>query len=151
MGLSDYLGKFWYSSEPMFGVIMVVCFTCILRYNQNPEKMYLFLDDIILAAISCCIAWGLVDGIFYAWEAHYEHDKRRKLISLASTPAGREAARSLINQNLNDTLVGELDDVEKEHIYRKRPGCLKPTYQIFLKNRDFHYLYGTTLTGQKSG
>jgi hypothetical protein len=27
MGLSDYLGKFWYSSEPMFGVIMVVWFT----------------------------------------------------------------------------------------------------------------------------
>jgi len=119
MGLSDYLGKFWYSSEPMFGVIMVVCFTCILRYNQNPEKMYLFLDDIILAAISCCIAWGLVDGIFYAWEAHYEQDKKRKLISLAATPGGMEAARSLVGQNLNDTLVSELDDEEKEHIYRK--------------------------------
>ena len=31
MGFADYLGRFWYSSEPMFGVIMVVCFTSVLR------------------------------------------------------------------------------------------------------------------------
>ena len=119
MGLSDYLGRFWYSSEPMFGVIMVVCFTCILRYNQTPALMHLFLDDIIIAALSCCIAWGLVDGIFYAWEAHYEQEKKSKLISLAASPDGGEHARSLIEQNLEETLVGELDDEEKERIYNK--------------------------------
>ncbi len=119
MGLSDYLGRFWYSSEPMFGVIMVVCFTCILRYNQTPALMHLFLDDIIIAALSCCIAWGLVDGIFYAWEAHYEQEKKKKLISLAASPDGGERARSLIEQNLDETLVGELDNEEKERIYKK--------------------------------
>jgi hypothetical protein len=41
------------------------------------------------------------------------------LISLSATPAGREAARSLVDQNLNETLVSELNDEEKEHIYRE--------------------------------
>jgi len=119
VGLSDYLGRFWYSSEPMFGVIMVVCFTCILRYNQNSAFFQVFLDEIIMAALSCCIAWGLVDGIFYAWEAHYEQDKKKDMISLAASPADMESARSLVAQNLDDTLVSVLDDQEKEQVYRK--------------------------------
>jgi hypothetical protein len=41
------------------------------------------------------------------------------LISLSATPAGRAAARSLVDQNLNETLVSELNDEEKEHIYRE--------------------------------
>ena len=48
-----------------------------------------------------------------------QQDKRKKLISLSAIPAGRDAARSLVDQNLNETLVSELDDEEKEHIYRE--------------------------------
>jgi hypothetical protein len=62
MGFSDYLGRFWYSSEPMFGVIMVVCFTSVLRAFPNASDQ--IVGTILLSALFCCIAWGLVDGIF---------------------------------------------------------------------------------------
>jgi VIT1/CCC1 family predicted Fe2+/Mn2+ transporter len=124
MGFSDYLGRFWYSSEPMFGVIMVVCFTSILRaYPNAPDSI---VGTVLLSALFCCIAWGLVDGIFYAWEAHYELDKKKKIQALAKSPEGGEKARELVEANLGDTLVDLLDDREREQVYeivqKKVPG-----------------------------
>jgi VIT1/CCC1 family predicted Fe2+/Mn2+ transporter len=116
MGFSDYLGRFWYSSEPMFGVIMVVCFTSLLR--AYPGVAGQILGTILLSALMCCIAWGLVDGIFYAWEAHYELDKKKKIQALAKSPEGEGKARELVEDSLGDTLVDLLDDREKEQVYQ---------------------------------
>ena len=114
MGFSDYLGRFWYSSEPMFGVIMVVCFTSVLRaYPNAPEQI---VSTILLSALFCCIAWGLVDGIFYAWEAHYELDKRKKLQAAAS--GGAVDAQGLVEDHLGDTLVDSLEDEDRKQIYQ---------------------------------
>jgi hypothetical protein len=116
MGLADYLGRFWYSSEPMFGVIMVVCFTSVLRaYPQAAEKI---IGTVLLSALFCCIAWGLVDGVFYAWEAHYELDKKKKLQSLAQAPAGSKKGRELVEDDLGDTIVDLMDEKDKEQIYQ---------------------------------
>jgi hypothetical protein len=51
----------------------------------------------------------------------YTTGQEKKLISRSATPAGEEIARSLVDQNLNETQVSELDDEEKEHIYREVP------------------------------
>ncbi|HMK16433.1 MAG TPA: hypothetical protein VK450_05890, partial [Methanomicrobiales archaeon] len=73
---------------------MVVCFTSLLRaYPGVAEQI---LGTILLSALFCCIAWGLVDGIFYAWEAHYEMDKKKKIQALASSKDGEDQARDLV-------------------------------------------------------
>ena len=116
MGLADYLGRFWYSSEPMFGVIMVVCFTSILRaYPIIAEKV---IGTVLLSALFCCVAWGLVDGIFYAWEAHYELDRKRKLLALVQAPNDPKEARELVEDDLGDTIVDLMDEKDKEQIYQ---------------------------------
>jgi VIT1/CCC1 family predicted Fe2+/Mn2+ transporter len=124
MGLADYLGRFWYSSEPMFGVIMVVCFTSVLRaYPQLAEQV---IGKVLLSALFCCIAWGLVDGLFYAWEAHYELDKKKKLQAQVQSPADEKTARELVDDDLGDTVIDLLDEEDKEQIYqivhKKVPG-----------------------------
>ena len=124
MGLSDYLGRFWYSSEPMFGVIMVVCFTSVLRAYPNLAEQ--ILGTILVSALFCCIAWGLVDGIFYAWEAHYELDKRKKIQEAAKTSTGAGDAEGLVEGHLGDTVVDLLEDEDRKQIYqivnKKLPG-----------------------------
>ena len=116
MGLADYLGRFWYSSEPMFGVIMVVCFTSVLRAFPNlAEKI---VGTVLLSALFCCIAWGLVDGIFYAWESHYELIKKKRLQAQIKTSNGLENAREMVEDNLVDTIVDFMDDKDKEQIYQ---------------------------------
>lgn len=116
MGYADYLGRFWYSSEPMFGVIMVVCFTSVLRAFPNLAET--ILGTILLSALFCCIAWGLVDGIFYAWEAHYELDKKRKLQSQVQALADPNMGRELVEDDLGDTIVDLMNDEDKEQIYQ---------------------------------
>jgi hypothetical protein len=116
MGLADYLGRFWYSSEPMFGVIMVVCFTSILRAHPNLAEI--IMGRVLLAALFCCIAWGLVDGIFYAWEAHYELDKKKKLLALVQAPNDPKKAREVVEDHLGDTIVSLMDEKDKEQIYQ---------------------------------
>jgi hypothetical protein len=124
VGLADYLGRFWYSSEPMFGVIMVVCFTSVLRAFPNLAET--ILGTILLSALFCCIAWGLVDGIFYAWEAHYELEKKRKLQARVQVPADPKKGRELVEADLGDTVVDLMDEGDKEQIYqiveKKVPG-----------------------------
>lgn len=116
MGLADYLGRFWYSSEPMFGVIMVVCFTSVLRtYPQAAEKV---IGTVLLSALFCCIAWGLVDGLFYAWEAHYELEKKKKLQAQVQSPADEKTARELVDDDLGDTVIDLMDEEDKEQIYQ---------------------------------
>lgn len=116
MGYADYLGRFWYSSEPMFGVIMVVCFTSVLRAFPNLAET--ILGTILLSALFCCIAWGLVDGIFYAWEAHYELDKKRKLQAQVQALADPNRGRELVEDDLGDTIVDLMNDEDKEQIYQ---------------------------------
>ena len=117
MGLSDYLGRFWYSSEPMFGVIMVVCFTSVLR--AFPYASDQVVRTILISALFCCIAWGLVDGIFYAWEAHYELEKKKKLQAQAHKAQGDpKNARELVEDDLGDTIVDLMDEKDKEQIYQ---------------------------------
>jgi hypothetical protein len=116
MGFADYLGRFWYSSEPMFGVIMVVCFTSVLRAFPNLAET--ILGTILLSALFCCIAWGLVDGIFYAWEAHYELDKKRKLQTQVQALADPNRGRELVEDDLGDTIVDLMNDEDKEQIYQ---------------------------------
>jgi hypothetical protein len=82
----------------MFGVIMVVCFTSVLRAFPNLAET--ILGTILLSALFCCIAWGLVDGIFYAWEAHYELDKKRKLQARVQVPADPKKGRELVEADL---------------------------------------------------
>ncbi len=116
MGLADYLGRFWYSSEPMFGVIMVVCFTSVLRaYPNLAEKV---IGTVLLSALFCCIAWGLVDGIFYAWEAHYELDKKKKLQARVRAASDPEKTRELVEDDLGDSIVDFMDEADKEQIYQ---------------------------------
>ena len=116
MGLADYLGRFWYSSEPMFGVIMVVCFTSVLR--AYPDVADQVIGNVLLSALFCCLAWGLVDGIFYAWEAHYELDRKKKLLTRVQAPNDPNEARELVEDHLGDTIVDLMEEKDKEKIYQ---------------------------------
>jgi hypothetical protein len=100
----------------MFGVIMVVCFTSVLR--AFPNAMDKVIGTVLLTALFCCIAWGLVDGIFYAWEAHYELDKKKKIQAKVQAPSDPKDVRELVEDDLGDTIVDLMDEKDKEQIYQ---------------------------------
>jgi len=94
---------------------MVICFTSILRPER--ELTAFFADRVIAAALACCVAWGLVDGIFYVWEGHYDLKKRNMTVQVLKQ--GRtEEGMALVAENLEDTYLDSLNDEERERTLR---------------------------------
>jgi VIT1/CCC1 family predicted Fe2+/Mn2+ transporter len=111
LALSDYLGKFWFSAEPMFGVIMVVCFTSIFR--SFPDVSDSIVDRVLQAALACCFAWGLVDGIFYVWEGRFERRRKNSIIKMLRGDNKAEGA-ALIDSTMTDSYFDYLDESDKK-------------------------------------
>jgi hypothetical protein len=119
LGLSDYFGRFWFASEPVFGIVMTLCFLAILRNHvlyAYPALLLQAARYVVTAAITCCIAWGIVDGIFYVWENH--HLAARKNIA-ANYARGqkRDVSLKMVEEDLQDTYIDLLSEDEKKNIY----------------------------------
>ena len=69
MKLSDYIGRYWASAEVMYAVIIAMTFTSTLRGHDDMYEM--LYQTIVYSALFCCIAWGVADGLFYAWERRH--------------------------------------------------------------------------------
>ena len=140
MGLSDYFGRFWFAAEPVFGIVMTLCFLAILR-NQALYAYPLLLERAVLlvigAAITCCIAWGIVDGIFYAWENHSIAARKNIAATYAKDEKQRDKSREMVEEDLEDTYVDFLTEAEKKDIYDKVLTKLsesKPKEKVQLKD-----------------
>jgi hypothetical protein len=116
MDFSDYFGRFWFAAEPIFGVVMTLVFLGILRneaiYNY-PQLVNTIVIAVIGSAISCCIAWGVVDGIFYAWENHALATRKNLIANYARDEKQRSKALEMIAEDLEDGHVSLLNEDEK--------------------------------------
>jgi VIT1/CCC1 family predicted Fe2+/Mn2+ transporter len=117
MGLADYIGKFWTGAEVMYGVIIAMTFTSVLR--GYPYMFEIVLNRIILAALFCCIAWGVADGLFYLWERNYIIRRENKTIELAKSEGNDDSAISLIGEQLDDTILRNIPGENRVQLYQK--------------------------------
>ena len=100
------------SSEVLFGLIMVLTFTGSLRASGLDH------DDVhrmLLAALGCNLAWGIIDAIFYLIATLSQ--RGHNLILLRDVQASDpEKGRQLINDAMNDDLATVLTEVEVESV-----------------------------------
>lgn len=98
-------------SEVMFGVIMVLTFTCAMNISDQQE-----VNATLWAALGCNTAWGIVDGLFFLMNTLYERGDKiqilRKIQMADTAPQAVEAFRdnmpSLITDVMSDAQVGEI-------------------------------------------
>jgi len=117
MRVADYLGKFWTGAEVMYGVIIAMTFTSMLR--GVPFILQGVLTRIVLAALFCCIAWGIADGLFYLWERNYIIRRENKTIELSKKAGQKEPALTLIGEQLDDTILRNIPQENRLHLYEK--------------------------------
>lgn len=115
--LADYIGKFWTGAEVMYGVIIAMTFTSILR--GSPAVLEIAFNKVILAALFCCIAWGIADGLFYVWERNYIIRRENKVIEFSKSPRQNESALSLIGEQLDDTILRNIPGENRLQLYEK--------------------------------
>lgn len=107
-------------SEVLFGLIMVLTFTGSLSIAEAGR------DDVramLIGALGCNLAWGIIDGILYVMGALAEES--HNLMTLRAVRASRdpEKARQLIADALPQTVAAVLQPVEVDSV-RQRLGAL---------------------------
>jgi hypothetical protein len=85
------------ASEIMFGLIMALTFTCTVSVVASTNDVMTMLA----AALSCNVAWGLVDGAMYAL-AEVVTRQRKRSFAVAITGASPAEARRMLLENLPD-------------------------------------------------
>jgi hypothetical protein len=116
MGLAGYIGKFWAGAEVMYGIIIAMTFTSMLR--GYPVVFEFIINKVILAALFCCIAWGIADGMFYLWERNYIIRRENKTIEFSKSSLG-ESAVTLIGEQLDDTILRNIPGENRLQLYEK--------------------------------
>ncbi|MDD1713809.1 MAG: VIT1/CCC1 transporter family protein [Methanoregulaceae archaeon] len=117
MALADYIGKYWAGAEVMYGVIIAMTFTSVLR--GYPVVFEFILTKVILAALFCCIAWGVADGLFYCWERNYIIRHENKIIEFSKSPENAGSAVDLIGEQLDDTILRNIPPDNRTLLYEK--------------------------------
>jgi len=93
-------------SEIVFGLIMVLSFTCALSVATATRDD---VQSMFVAAVGCNLAWGLIDAAFYLISCLTE--RARDFHLLREVQAAREPgqARAAIAEALPDKVVQALD------------------------------------------
>lgn len=119
MGLSDYFGRFWFSSEPIFGIIMTLALTATFRNPKIlgiPVITDLAVVYVILSAIGFCLIWGFTDGIFYVFENYSLAKRKNDMIDYAKSTDKQSSSRKMVEEDLEDSVFNVVDEGEKQKI-----------------------------------
>jgi hypothetical protein len=115
VALADYIGKYWAGAEVMYGIIIAMTFTSVLR--DYPVVFDFLLNKVIYSALMCCIAWGIADGMFYVWERSYLIRQENTIIQSSKSPQQNASALSLIADQLDDTILRNISQENRQKLY----------------------------------
>jgi hypothetical protein len=91
-------------SEVLFGLIMVLSFTCsISAASAGREEV----REVVVGAIGCNLAWGIVDAIMYVMTLLFERGRSRAIGLAVRASSDAAEGRRILAENLPEPL-GEL-------------------------------------------
>lgn len=89
-------------SEMIFGLIMVLTYTTAINVvDAGPET----IREMLIAAIGCNAAWGLVDGVMYLLSSLSDRSRRAALILGLQRAPSPEAGIGLLRASLDEDVV----------------------------------------------
>jgi VIT1/CCC1 family predicted Fe2+/Mn2+ transporter len=127
------------SAEIIFGLIMALTFTCTLSVATSGRSD---VREMLIGALGCNLAWGLVDTVMYAITAVVQRARRRTLVRAVQKTADparavhwvRLALPEGVSEVMDDAGVGDLvarlrslppvQGVAKLHASDLREACL---------------------------
>ena len=120
-------------SEILFGIIMTLTFTCSIGIAnaKNTE-----IRQLIIAAISCNIAWGLVDAIGYLVSTIVQRSRNKTILNSVLTTSDADKARKYISDSLPPSIASVLGAGELEQIRKKLAKLPGSALQVRLRTRD---------------
>jgi hypothetical protein len=100
-------------SEVLFGLIMVLTFTGALSVAESGEAD---VRTMLIGALGCNFAWGIIDAIMYLMACLAEHGSRHRIVQSVRRSRNPSEARSHIRRELMPLVSRALDDPEIDKI-----------------------------------
>lgn len=119
------------SSEIMFGLIMALTFTCSVSVASGTRND---IATLLGSALSCNVAWGLVDAAMYVLTQLVTRQRQRNF-AIAIADASAHEARGMILERLPDGLERYLGANELDRLV-KAVRSLPLTSQSLLPYRE---------------
>ena len=120
------------TTEVLFGVIMVLTFTSSISVVQSGQAE---TRDVLVAALGCNVAWGIVDGAFYLIASFVQRARGLRMLR-AVRESSDETTRGLLLTALPSPVSAVLTPSEVEGLRQRLRQWNPPTIPM-LNRRDF--------------
>ena len=121
-------------SEVLFGLIMVLTFTCSFSVA---EAGHAGVRTMLLAALGCNIAWGIIDAIMYLMACLAERARSLAILRSVRQAAEQAKAQRLIADALPVPVAAALGTAELEQIRAHLAQLPEPPTHPRLVKRDW--------------
>ncbi|HTL57726.1 MAG TPA: hypothetical protein VL361_18715 [Candidatus Limnocylindrales bacterium] len=121
-------------SEVLFGLIMVLTFTCSFSVAEAGRAE---VRTMLLAALGCNLAWGVIDAIMYLMGCLAEQARSLATLRAVRAAADPEKAQRIIGDALDAVIAARLGTAELEEIRRQLQQMPAPPGHPRLNRRDW--------------
>ena len=114
-------------SEILFGLIMVLTFTGTLSVAEAGRQE---VRDMLVGALGCNLAWGIVDAIMYLISSLTTRARGHKLLRALQTASDKQAAAASIAEVLPERLAAVLLPEDLETMRRRLAALPAPASKV---------------------
>lgn len=103
--------------EILFGLIMVLTFTLgagLTIKEEGPEAV----RGLLIAALGCNVAWGIIDGVMYIMGCLLDRGKRTRMLLALRGVTDETTALQAIENEMDGPLTSLLTPAERQAAYR---------------------------------
>jgi len=129
-------------SEIIFGLIMALSFTCSLSVAQAGQAE---VRTMLLAALGCNTAWGIVDGLMYLLDNLTERGRGLALMRKFRAASGPEAANEIVRTALPPVVADALQPGDVDVIRTRLTATTGQDGRLRLTLDDFRGAVGVSL------
>ena len=129
-------------SEILFGLIMVLSFTCAFSATAARRED---VRSMLVAALGCNLAWGIIDAVFYLMGCFSELGHNRLTFQAVRQATDPGEGRRIIAGAIPPILASVLPEEEFEVMRRRLLELPEPTSRPRLKRDDWLAAVGVFL------
>ena len=109
-------------SETTFSLLIFLSFTLafwlgglsgVLPLSISPREV----NELLVAALSASLAWGMIDGILYVVFVVFERDGRRRLLEEVQAASTDQEALEIIAEDMDYLLEPIIDEEDRKALY----------------------------------
>lgn len=129
-------------SEILFGLIMALTFTCTLSVTKTDRTE---VRDMLMGAIGCNIAWGLVDAIMFIIVGLAERGRSKIILNFVRKTPQSEKSREFIADALPPVVASVMETESLEQIRKSLLTIPESKLQVRVTTKDLKMALGIFL------